>query len=132
MTSGRSARASRRSPTRASRPRPASPASSATRPRQTTTPTRSAASLPDLGYCGSGANYNVTYGEITLGATYKPSIPYPVNVMVRPEIRYDTVIGGSSVHPFDVTSTSFGSAGGAGTGSSSSQFTIAVDLIVGF
>ncbi len=89
---------------------------------------------PNLGYCGRFADYNVTYGEITLGATYKPSIPYPVNVMIRPEIRYDTVIGGgSSVKPFDVTSTSFAAPPTfTGTGTSTSQFTIAVDLIVGF
>ena len=80
---------------------------------------------PSLAYCGSGADYNVTYGEITLGATYKPSLSVPVNVMVRPEIRYDTVIGGSAgVKPFDASATT--------TGTKTSQITLAVDLIVGF
>jgi hypothetical protein len=89
---------------------------------------------PNLGYCGNLGNYNVTYGEITLGATYRPPLALPVSVMIRPEIRYDTVIGGGSgVKPFDVTKTSFGSgATGTNTGTKTSQVTLAVDLIVGF
>ncbi len=92
---------------------------------------------PSLSYCGSSVPYNVTYGEITLGATYKPGLPWSqINAMIRPEIRYDTVIGGSSgVKPFDVT-TSSGSNFAAGTtttpGSKSSQVTLAVDFIIGF
>ncbi|MGH7225900.1 MAG: outer membrane beta-barrel protein, partial [Gemmataceae bacterium] len=38
---------------------------------------------PSLGYCGADVPYNVTYGEITLGATYKPGLPWgQVNAMI--------------------------------------------------
>ena len=80
---------------------------------------------PSLAYCGSGKDYNVTYGELTVGATYKPPLAVPVDVMIRPEARLDTVVGGSAgVKPFDASATS--------TGTKTSQITLAVDLIVGF
>ncbi len=59
-----------------------------------------------------------TYGEVTLGITFKPPMPAPVaNFMIRPELRYDTALNGT--HPFD---------GGRSTGA----FTIASDVILGF
>lgn len=80
---------------------------------------------PFLGYCGAGKNYSVTYAAITIGGTYKPSISDKFNVMIRPEARWDGVIGGSSgVKPFDVN--------GKGVGTKTSQVTLAVDLIAGF
>ncbi len=31
-----------------------------------------------------------TYSEITLGLTYKPTLPAPISgLMIRPEVRYD-------------------------------------------
>lgn len=84
---------------------------------------------PSLGYGGNintGAPYNVVYGEITLGATYKPALPWnQINAAIRPEIRYDSVIGGSKgIKPFNVN--------GAGVGTKTSQVTLAVDFILGF
>ena len=80
---------------------------------------------PNISYCGSGANYNVTYGAITIGANYKPALTDMANVVIRPEIRYDTVVGGSAgLKPFDV--------GRSGAGTKTSQFTLAVDAIIGF
>ena len=88
---------------------------------------------PNLAYCGSLGNYNVTYGAITVGASWKPAVNLPVYLTVRPELRYDTVIGGSNVKPYNVSSTSFGSGPtGTNTGTKSDQFTAAIDLIIGF
>ena len=59
-----------------------------------------------------------TYGEITLGITFKPPLPAPVaNFMIRPEVRYDSSLNGT--HPFN---------GGRDVGA----FTIASDVILGF
>ncbi len=59
-----------------------------------------------------------TYGEITLGATFKPNVPAPIQtLMIRPEIRYDTSL--NNTRPFN---------GGRDTGA----FTIAADAIIGF
>jgi len=84
---------------------------------------------PSLGYganINTGAAYNVLYSEITLGATYKPTLPWSqINAAIRPEIRYDTIIGGSrGLKPFDVNA--------AGVGTKTSQVTLAVDFILGF
>jgi hypothetical protein len=68
---------------------------------------------------------NTTFGEITLGATYKPPLPWNnVNFMVRPEVRYDGVIGGGNAKPYDVNAS--------GVGTKTTQFTAAVDFILGF
>lgn len=71
------------------------------------------------GALGSGT----TYGSVTAGITIKPDVPKPLaTVMLRPEVRYDTVIdgapayGGNSIGGFKKTD----------------QFTFGGDLIVGF
>ena len=83
---------------------------------------------PNTSYCGgtnTGRAYNVTYGELTLGVTYKPPITVgPLTLTVRPEIRYDQVIGGSNVKPFALN------ASGAGT--ETGEFTAAMDIILAF
>jgi len=63
-----------------------------------------------------------TYSEITLGFTYKPTIPDPVskavsNLLIRPEIRYDASLNGTK--PYN---------GGKDTGA----FTISADFVLGF
>lgn len=78
-------------------------------------------------YCGgtaNGGNYNLTYSEFTIGANYKPPIPYGANLTIRPEVRYDAIIGGGSQKPFNV--------GPNGVGRSTGAFTTAVDFILGF
>jgi len=84
---------------------------------------------PAFAYAGATntgvARYNVVYGELTIGTTYKPAVSDRFNVMFRPELRYDTVIGGTAgIKPFDV--------GASGAGRKSSQWTIAADVIIGF
>ena len=56
----------------------------------------------ELGLPGAtalGAGQATTYGEITLGLTFKPSMPAPITgLMIRPELRVDNALGGG--HPF--------------------------------
>jgi hypothetical protein len=84
-------------------------------------------------YCGTGnngtaglKNYNLTYGELTIGASYKPpiSLPSTASLTIRPELRYDDIIGGGSEKPFNI--------GPNGQGRSTGAFTAAVDFILGF
>jgi hypothetical protein len=64
-----------------------------------------------------------TYGALTLGVTYKPSVPPPFTaVMIRPEIRYDQSLGGNKV--FNPT--------GSTTFKDSGAFTIGSDIVVTF
>ncbi len=59
-----------------------------------------------------------TYGEITLGVTYKPAVPAPVaNLMLRPELRWDHA---------------FGSAAPYNAGTDHNAVTLAADLVIGF
>ncbi|HXP31124.1 MAG TPA: outer membrane beta-barrel protein [Stellaceae bacterium] len=79
-------------------------------------------------YCANsntGRAFNAVYGALTLGATYKPPVALgPLSLMLRPEVRYDQVIGGSNVKPFDINAS--------GVGTKSNQFTIAMDAILAF
>ena len=46
-----------------------------------------------------GAGQATTYGEITLGMTFKPSLPAPITgLLIRPELRVDDALSGG--HPF--------------------------------
>ncbi|HLG89109.1 MAG TPA: outer membrane beta-barrel protein [Alphaproteobacteria bacterium] len=57
-----------------------------------------------------------TYGEVTLGVTFKPPVPAPLQALtIRPEIRYDNALRGGK--PFD-------------DGKSSDQFTFGLDFIL--
>ena len=63
---------------------------------------------------------NTTYGELTAGLTITPIIPanpYVTKLIIRPEIRYDASLNGTT--PF-------------GAGTKSSQFTFGGDIIVPF
>jgi hypothetical protein len=63
-----------------------------------------------------------TYGELTLGVTYKPVVPAPVTALaIRPEIRYDQSLGGKKI--FNPTGSSFKDTG---------AFTIGTDVILTF
>ena len=78
-------------------------------------PARALLGLPNTSY---GAPKATTYGEFTLGVTYKPTLPAPITgLMIRPEIRYDTSLNGTT--PYN---------GGKDSGS----FTIAADFVLGF
>ena len=73
--------------------------------------------LPNGSYTGGAT----TYGAVTVGATLTPAVPTnPFGVkqiIMRPEIRYDASLNGTT--PF-------------GTGTKSSQFTFSGDLIIPF
>jgi hypothetical protein len=59
-----------------------------------------------------------TYSEFTVGATYKPGLPGPIQtLMLRPEIRYDRSLNGTA--PFN-------------EGRDSGAVTLAADAVVGF
>lgn len=59
-----------------------------------------------------------TYGEFTVGVTYKPGVPAPItNLMLRPEIRYDRSL--NDTHPFNA-------------GKDRGAVTLAGDVILGF
>jgi hypothetical protein len=71
--------------------------------------------LPSTAYSAKKAT---TYGEVTLGVTYKPTLPAPVTgLMIRPEIRYDSSLNGTK--PYN---------GGKDSGS----LTLAADFVLGF
>ena len=68
-----------------------------------------------------------TYGAITLGLTYKPTVPPPItSVAIRPEIRYDQSLGGNNVFNPSISKT------GAMVFKNSGAFTFATDVIVTF
>ncbi len=59
-----------------------------------------------------------TYGELTLGVTYKPAVPAPVsNLLLRPELRWDHAFGAGA--PYNA-------------GTSHNAVTIAGDVVIGF
>ena len=59
-----------------------------------------------------------TYGEITLGLTWKPAAPSPIaGLMIRPEIRYDASLNNSK--PFNA-------------GTNNGAFTMAIDAVLNF
>lgn len=66
-----------------------------------------------------GAGRPTTYGEITLGLTFKPSLPAPVTgLLIRPELRVDQAPSGG--HPF------------GSTGDATTQVTVASDFVLTF
>jgi hypothetical protein len=59
-----------------------------------------------------------TFGEITLGVTYKPQVPAPITgLLVRPEVRYDRSL--NNTHPYN-------------RGTDNGQFTLASDFVLTF
>ena len=80
-------------------------------------PVRAQLGLPN----GSGspvAGKSTTYGAITLGATFKPSLPAPITgLLIRPEIRVDSAL--NSTHPFNDATSNY-------------QLTIASDFVLTF
>lgn len=59
-----------------------------------------------------------TYGEITIGATYKPKVPAPITgLLVRPEVRYDRAL--ADTHPYN-------------RGQDNGSFTLASDFVLTF
>jgi len=76
----------------------------------------------ELGLPGAtsvGAGKATTYGEITIGLTFKPSLPAPITgLLIRPELRVDDALSGG--HPFGSNMNA------------SSQVTIASDFVLTF
>ncbi len=71
------------------------------------------------------SSQGTTYSEVSLGLTIKPEVPKPLTlVLLRPEIRYDRVIAGSSV--YNNNAYLGGSSGSRG------QFTFGGDVVIGF
>jgi hypothetical protein len=61
---------------------------------------------------------HATYGEITLGVTYKPGLPKPFDgFVIRPELRGDDILGGNNAFQ---------------DGRKSSRITLATDFILPF
>lgn len=59
-----------------------------------------------------------TYSEFTIGVTYKPTLPAPISaLLIRPELRYDRSLNGTS--PYNA-------------GASKGVFTLAMDAVLGF
>jgi hypothetical protein len=58
-----------------------------------------------------------TYSALTLGVNWKPAIPGPLGLLVRPELRYDQTLSGTRAF---------------NDGRSTHQFTVAIDAILSF
>jgi hypothetical protein len=77
---------------------------------------RSELGLPSVSV---GTGVPTTYGEITLGLTFKPNLPAPVTgLLIRPELRVDSALSGG--RPFG---SSF---------NGTSQVTVASDFVLTF
>ncbi|MBS0559357.1 MAG: porin [Proteobacteria bacterium] len=64
-----------------------------------------------------------TYGALTLGFTYKPTVPAPIsNLAIRPELRWDTALNGTN--PFNSNLS--------GTKSTNNSVLISADVILSF
>ena len=68
-----------------------------------------------------------TYGAITLGVTYKPTIPGVTALVIRPEIRYDQELGGTKVFKRTINRTT-----GVASYKESGAFTAGVDFVLTF
>ncbi|HUB13295.1 MAG TPA: outer membrane beta-barrel protein [Acetobacteraceae bacterium] len=74
--------------------------------------------VPGATGAGTGG-VGTTYGEITVGMTFKPNLPAPITgLLIRPELRVDSALTGG--HPFGTNATA------------SSQVTIASDFVLTF
>ncbi|HUN40937.1 MAG TPA: outer membrane beta-barrel protein [Acetobacteraceae bacterium] len=73
--------------------------------------------LPGAASVGTGKP--TTYGEVTVGMTFKPNLPAPITgLLIRPEVRFDDAFGGG--HPFGTTMNA------------STQVTFAADFVLTF
>ncbi len=64
------------------------------------------------------AGPHATYGEITLGTTWKPNLPKPISgLLIRPELRYDSTLAGPNAF---------------NDGKDRGSFTIATDFVLTF
>jgi outer membrane protein OmpA-like peptidoglycan-associated protein len=62
-----------------------------------------------------------SYGELTLGVTYKPPVPAPLqSLMIRPEVRVDDSLNGKKAYDLD----------GTGVGHSDHQVTLGLDFVI--
>ena len=67
---------------------------------------------------------NTTYGALTLGVTYKPTLPVVTGLLVRPEVRWDHAF--TTNNPYN---QNYQAVGNKGTGNS---FTFGADVVVTF
>jgi len=86
-------------------------------------PNNAQSGLPAPTAFGGVLGKSTTYGAITLGATYKPSLEafkLPGTLMIRPEVRYDTALSGGK--PFQNTNGS----------PANGVFTVGSDFVLSF
>lgn len=69
-----------------------------------------------------GLSVPTTYSELALALVFKPVVPAPLIVQLRPEVRYDRALSGGL--PFNPTV--------ANVGTSRDQFTFGGDVVIGF
>ena len=87
-------------------------------------PIRFQQGLPTLSPVYAAPGTNTTYGSLTLGITYKPTLPAPVTgLMIRPEIRWDHAFTGNK--PFNQNPPS-------NTKGTNDSFTIGADFVLSF
>lgn len=81
--------------------------------------------MPLTAYSAGPLGKATTYGELTLGVTYKPAgLPAPISgLLIRPEIRYDTTLNG--VKAFNGPSIT-------GAGKDTGVLTLAADFVLTF
>ena len=79
------------------------------------------------GFYGPGAGGSTgstTYGALTLGVTYKPTLPAPVTgLLIRPEVRWDHSF--TDNNPFNENPAAF-------TKGTANNFTLAADAVITF
>nr|WP_294510848.1 outer membrane beta-barrel protein [uncultured Rhodopila sp.] len=76
------------------------------------------------GIYGASPHGNSTYGALTLGVTYKPTLPVVTGLLVRPEVRWDHAF--TTNNPYN---QNYQAVGNKGTGNS---FTFGADVVVTF
>ncbi|HEX2943525.1 MAG TPA: outer membrane beta-barrel protein [Rhodopila sp.] len=84
--------------------------------------------LGSLVYTGvnpaTGSTGGSTYGELTLGVTYKPTLPAPVTgLLIRPEVRWDHAFTDNNPYNQNIASP---------TKSTANNFTVAADAVLTF
>jgi hypothetical protein len=80
---------------------------------------------PLTAYSAGALGKATTYGELTLGVTYKAAgLPAPISgLLIRPEIRYDTTLNGVNA---------FNGPSATGAGKDTGVLTIAADFVLTF
>jgi hypothetical protein len=87
-------------------------------------PVRFQQGLAPVGPVFAAPGGSTTYGALTLGVTYKPTVPPPVTgLLIRPEVRWDHAF--TDNNPFNQNPPAF-------TKGTANQFTLAADAVITF